>query len=278
MNLVGSTILAWLNVAGWLVVFVLLGNSQTIFADNNGLQVSFSVALAGWMIVCTVLAFRDTIRCLELMDSWRDPDYVDNLARKLDALDAETAQILLMRLKKRFTAETCEPKSEPVKKAPPPTDTSPILEPLRRGAAETLERLGDAIKDTLMDWTPGDGDNWEPAEVPLPPMQTQQFVATLRAPVEAVLGSLAETINAATDARAVLDTRERCQELLGAFLDGALEVSLKLRVDAAMAELPALQASGGSVEWHAADPGLRGPTRSWVEKYRRMKADEINLP
>jgi hypothetical protein len=148
-----------------------------------------------------------------------------------------------------------------------------FLEPLRRRFAEMMERLSDAIKDTLMDWTPDDADHWEPAEVPLPPMQPKEFAEALRAPVEAVLASLAETINAASDARGVLDTRERCHELLGAFLDGALEVSLKLRVDAAMAELPALQPSGGSMEWHAADPDLRGPTRSWVEKYRRMQAD-----
>ncbi len=153
--------------------------------------------------------------------------------------------------------------------------TGPILEPLSRGAAETLERLGEAIKDTMLDWTLDDADNAAPAEVPLPPLHAEQFVETLRVPFEIVLSSLAETINAAPDARAVLESRERGQELFGGFLDEALELGLKLRVDAAMAELPVLNAS--SSEWHAADPELHGPTRSWVEKYRRMKADESNL-
>lgn len=248
MHLIGSTILAWLNLVGWLAVsVVLLGNAPAIFGTPV-VGCCVLAVVAGWLFVCSVVTFRFTDRCLLLL-------------KRRPPVEAEA----------KLPDETA-PQPSP----PPPNARRPIFEPLSRGFSETMARLGDAIKDAVMDWTPDDADRWEPAEVPLPPMQPKEFTEALHAPVETVLASLAETINAATDARAVLNGRERCQELLGAFLDGALEVALKLRVEAAMAELPALQPSGAPVEWHAAEPELRGPTRSWVEKYRRMQADDNN--
>ncbi len=171
---------------------------------------------------------------------------------------------------------------EPRKEAAVPlTEGRAIFEPLNRGFAETVERLGDAIEATFVGGPLDDADQAEPAEEPLPPLQPEQFVEALRGPVEAVLSSLALTINAAPHARAVLASRERCQEMFGTFLDGALELGLSMRVEAAVLALPLSHAavdSCGAGDWHSPESSLRGPCYSWVEKYRRMKADEWNWP
>jgi hypothetical protein len=327
MRLIHSTILAWLNLVGWLLVFILL-NSRVSWSAKEDMGCVF-VGLVVWLIVCFVAACAVTGRLWRLIRCRYSPNYVVQLKRDLKSNDSPSAQFNALRtladhcaephgfwnsdwwgdrqfqtvrrlLKKRAQMEAARlltaPESQteveppatpkvptpkaPPSKAPSPDDTGLILEPLRRGAAETFDRLGEAIKDTMLDWTPDDTDHAEPSEEPLPPLPVELFMEALRGPFEMVLASLIQAINAAPDARAIRDGREHCQALLGSFLDGALELGLQLRIDAALAALPATHpALSGQAwaPWHNADVSLRGPSRSWVEKYRRMKADDSNL-
>jgi hypothetical protein len=146
------------------------------------------------------------------------------------------------------------------------------------GVGEAAEWLADVIKDAVLDWTPDEAGD-DPDTKPLPPLKPEEFVAALRGRAEEVLTALAASINQAPDARTVLAGPEECLELLGEFLDEALRLAVQMRVDAAVAALPAPPAP--RPRWRksrAAQPTLQGPTRNWVTKFRRMKADGGNLP
>ena len=319
MHLIYSTILAWLNLVGWLVVSVVLWNNRVTLFAHGDTGTCFCIAVNIWLIVCLLAAALITERWRRLLRCRWNGDYVAQLSVDLKSLDAKPRerrealrtladhcgepfgfwpfvwsknwQFRAVRklLKRRAAVEAAarleaeaeslnEVEQTAAPKALPSKDDGPILEPLRRGASETLDRLGEAIKDTMLDWTPDDTDHAEPSEEPLPPLPAEQFVEALRGPFEMVLASLTQAINAAPDARALRDGRERCQALLGSFLDGALELGLQLRIEAALAALPATHpalAGQAWAPWHDAEASLRGPSRSWVEKYRRMKADEF---
>src|ERR1700733_12084216 len=104
MHLIGSTILAWLNLFGWLVVSVVLwGNRHAIF-PNNETAVWVLVALGGWMIVCVVAAFNSTERCSQLLRCRNNSEYAAQLAQDLKSLDAEPRE---RRLALRTLADHC---------------------------------------------------------------------------------------------------------------------------------------------------------------------------
>ncbi len=80
MHLIGSTILAWLNLAGWLMVSVVLwGYRGAVFTDDMGMAVCF-VAFAVWLTVCAVAAFCYTMRCHTVTRCCANPRYVARLA------------------------------------------------------------------------------------------------------------------------------------------------------------------------------------------------------
>jgi hypothetical protein len=198
--------------------------------------------------------------------------------RKL--FDSLCSRALAVGLRMRLGADPADTGTAGAGREQPDADepTSP-LEPLCRGAAETAGMLADVIKDSMLDWTPDDEDENAPEEEPLPTMEPFRFVEALRGPAEIALTSLADAINEAPDAPAIRAVPDPCIEVLGDLLDEALKVGLKLRVDAALAGLPALQAPHTARRWKKKDGGARpgaGPTRDWVQKFRRMKADEGN--
>jgi hypothetical protein len=306
MQLIASTCLAWVNLAGWLVVSVVLVVRREDIVKDEGLGCFLVIGLAVWLILCATTAVLFSVRSWRLHCCHNDLEYLGMVERDLTS----SKEVLRLRALRTLADYCSEPlgagvnlpfglvenwqfkamlsllrrraktkTAQAAKPAPSSRESGPVLEPLRRGASETLERLGDAIKDTLLDWTPDDADHAEPSEEPLPPLHPPEFIEALRGPVDSVLSSLAASINAAPDARGVLAGRERCQQLFWTFLDGALELGLSMRVEAALATQPheAAAASCGTTEWHPSERSHHRPSRSWVEKFRRMKADEREL-
>jgi hypothetical protein len=311
MHLIGSTVLACLNLAGWLAVVVLLfARQDAVFPDlGGGAAVGLALALACWLAVCVLGVVGYAQRCARCLRCRRDRDYLADLSLDVECARAETrhqafqtladycsqplgragfwpfgswaaSQVERMRdlLTARFKAEA-EVKAEAAERAASAEElTAGDLGP--RNVAEATEWLADVIKDSLLDWTPTEEDENGPAAEPLPPLESYRFVEALRGPAEAALTSLADAINEAPDALALRAVPDPCIEVLGDFLDEALKVGLKLRVEAALAGLPALQGPHAR-RWkkhRAVAPPGAGPTRDWVKKFRRMKGDERNSP
>jgi hypothetical protein len=310
MHLIGSTVLACLNLAGWLGVAVLLfARQEAVFPDlGGGAAVGLALALAFWLTVCVMAVVGCAHRFARCLRCRRDPDYVARLSLDLEspslherhvafqALADYCSQPLgwagfwpfgswaasqLQGMRNLLTARAvteAEVKADAAKRAASAGDT-PAGESAPHSVAEATAWLADVIKDSMLDWTPTDDENG-PAAEPLPPLEPYRFVEALRGPAEVVLTSLAEAINEAPDALALRAVPDPCIEVLGDFLDEALKVGLKLRVEAALAGLPALQGPHPR-RWkkhRAAAPPGAGPTRDWVKKFRRMKGDEHNAP
>jgi hypothetical protein len=155
------------------------------------------------------------------------------------------------------------------------------LEPIQQTFTETCERMGDAVKDAMLDWTPDEDEEAECFKEPLPPLSREAFVEALRGPAEEMLSALADAINEVPDAATILAGSERCEEVLGDFFEEALQCGVKLRVDAATAELPTLPTSlprRHRKKWSEGSPPASRPHFDWVKKFRRMKATEGELP
>jgi hypothetical protein len=123
---------------------------------------------------------------------------------------------------------------------------------LRTRAAQTVTRMADAVRDTILDWSLEEELAAESRE-PLPPLDPQQLVDALRGPTEEALHKVAELLNETRD-------EATCQHAVRGVVENlvrqALERGEQLRIDAAVAAL------SGS-----------GPHGTWVEKYRRMRAE-----
>jgi hypothetical protein len=318
MHLIGSTVLACLNLIGWAAVSAaLLLRWEPFFGpDGQWATVVVLPLLAIWLAVCLVAVVFSVDRTARLLRCRRDPEYVANLALDLLAEKGTPRRRALQTLADYFgqpadlalcwpfegscqawqceafraavreqlevgataAARPTEGQTESQPKQTPAADSGAALEPLRRGVAETAEMLADVIKDSMLDWTPDD-EAGGPESEPLPTMETFRFVEALRAPAESALTSLADVINDAPDARTLRAVPDPCIEVLGDLLDEALKVGLKLRVEAALAGVPALQGPHLPRRWkkyRAVAPPEAGPTRDWVKKFRRMKADEGN--
>jgi hypothetical protein len=149
-----------------------------------------------------------------------------------------------------------------------PPFSRPPLDPtaFRRGQApeakslgeridEALDHLADTIRDTLMDWrVPG-----RPARAAPEPwnvVRPEQLEEAMRGPVCEALLAVAETINESGDAPSLVDCKEQLQPLFDDLLHVALARAERLRVNAALADLPPAERDG------------------WVGHLRRMRAGE----
>jgi hypothetical protein len=133
----------------------------------------------------------------------------------------------------------------------------------RARIAQALERAADSIRDALMDWDP-DGED-EPAEMaagPLPPLDPEALVVLMRGRVEECLRCLAEVVNEAPNAQGIAASEGVLRPLFDALLREALRKAEEMRVDAALAGLPA----------------AAGPQGGWAERYRRILAGDGKIP
>jgi hypothetical protein len=131
---------------------------------------------------------------------------------------------------------------------------------VRQWFADTAERATDAIKDFLIDW--GVRPDQRAAEHELPALSPPQFIEALRGRVEYTLYQVAQAINRAPTADVVAASEEEVRGLFGALWWDALELGARMRVEAALAQLPPPP----------------GPENGWAAKYRRMAAEEGRLP
>jgi hypothetical protein len=146
---------------------------------------------------------------------------------------------------------------------PPPVVEKPrdARPPLRARAEQALGRAADAIRDAVLDWDPELEERPSaPPPVPLPPLGPKVLVGALRGPVEEALERIAEALNEAPDARALAALEPDLRPLLEELLFEAVARGEELRLDAALAGLPA------------------APEGGWRKKYRRMKAAEGDWP
>jgi hypothetical protein len=145
---------------------------------------------------------------------------------------------------------------------PPPSWTK-LAAAMRDKAEETLDRLADAIKDSVIDWERAEP---MPGERPvldwLPPVPEERLAEALRDRLADALHRLAEAVNEVRPGDPRTATREELCEQFAALAWEAFEVGVQLRLDAAVAELAGAPAAPGA----------------WVEKYRRMRATEAAFP
>jgi hypothetical protein len=124
-----------------------------------------------------------------------------------------------------------------------------------------LNRLANRIQDVLIE---GNFDG-EPSErldkEPLPALDTKRFVDALDRETDELLAAVVDAINQAPNATTISELGPKVRTMVAAWTNRAVVVGEKLRIDAAVAELPPLQ----------------GPHTNWSRKYRRMKAGEGEL-
>jgi hypothetical protein len=149
---------------------------------------------------------------------------------------------------------------------PEPEPSPPAAAPRRAEQAvpgkfkEVVLGLAEAVKDVLLDWSPAEEtDADEASGARLPPVATAALVEAMRDKVEETLARLADAINEAPTAQAVVASEQRVWDLLAELLREALEKGQQLRIDAAVAALPP-------------------SPYAWVSRYRRMMATEGVLP
>jgi hypothetical protein len=93
---------------------------------------------------------------------------------------------------------------------------------LHRKVDETLDRLADVIKDTLLDCELPGGSEDDQASGPLMPLSRERFVETMRPRIEDALRGMADSLNESGGA-------DRVGELLEALLRDALHTGLEMR-------------------------------------------------
>lgn len=124
------------------------------------------------------------------------------------------------------------------------------------GMVPTTNRLADAVRDTLLDWSldgaPCDGD-----KEPLPPLEPGKLTEAMRDSVDHALRNMAAILNEAPDVESMTACRDEVRGVVEDLVWQALGHGERIRIDAAVA---------------AAGP--TGPYGRWVEKYRRMRARE----
>lgn len=102
----------------------------------------------------------------------------------------------------------------------------------------SLDRLAETIKNLLLDWD-WQGDESEAVLVEeLPPMCRETFALRLRERMEETLRQMADAINAAPTGNIVAASAEAVRAVLADFGTAAVELGVRLRIDAAEAALP----------------------------------------
>jgi hypothetical protein len=124
------------------------------------------------------------------------------------------------------------------------------------GTVPTVNRLADAVRDTILDWsfeeTPYAGE-----KEPLPPLDPRRLAKAMQGPVDKALRNMADILNEAADVESMAACRGEVRCVVEDLVRQALGHGEQIRIDAAVA---------------AAGP--TGPHGRWVEKYRRMRARE----
>jgi hypothetical protein len=124
-----------------------------------------------------------------------------------------------------------------------------------------MDQVADKVQDAMMGWDLDNQPEDGVAKVPLPPLDPRAFGKAMRPEVVQLLDAVTREINEAPNAVSIAARGPVLSKLLDGWAQRALEVGEKLRVDAAVAELPA----------------LNRPHSNWTKKYRRMKAGEGKL-
>src|SRR5277367_20142 len=78
---------------------------------------------------------------------------------------------------------------------------------------------------------------------PMPKMSREEYLAAMRAKMEAMLGQVADAINNAPDGYIIAGSEEKVRDLFAEMRQQAFETGLQMRVDAAEAAFPPSAAS-----------------------------------
>jgi len=77
---------------------------------------------------------------------------------------------------------------------------------------------------------------------PMPKMSREEYLAEMRAKMEAMLGQVADAINNAPDGHIIAGSEEEVRDLFAKLRKEAFETGLQMRVDAAEAAFPPSEA------------------------------------
>ena len=73
---------------------------------------------------------------------------------------------------------------------------------------------------------------------PMPKMSRDEYLGVMRAQMEALLGQVADAINAAPDGYLIAGSEEQVRDLFAVMRQQAFQTGLQMRVDAAEAAFP----------------------------------------
>jgi hypothetical protein len=147
---------------------------------------------------------------------------------------------------------------------------------------KNLDRLGEIVKDAVLDWNASTFATDDPApdeDAPLGPMQREPFIAAMREKVTETIEQIADLVGAAPTARALAGNEPRVGEMLADLRGEALALALEMRgVQTTAAEpvvRPQTDAPDRSIpRWLRPDaPWPTAPDfpGGWVKKYRRIR-------
>jgi len=152
---------------------------------------------------------------------------------------------------------------DPPPLALPSTLTQNLVERIRSDSPTSLERLGNVIKDVLIDWDIlGDEDDDEYFVDELPAMSPEAFVLKMRVKVEETLFRVADAINQAPTGDIIVASEEKICQHLAELVSAAVVLGVQMRLEEAEALCP---------------PGHR-PQGEWARRLRRMLAGGAGMP
>ncbi len=131
-----------------------------------------------------------------------------------------------------------------------------IVGDARHTVEAALERAADAVKDAVLDWMTEDEPPADAVDE-LPPLDREVFAEALRGRLDETLRQVADAINAAPTGAVVAASQERVHDLFVALWCEALELGLRMRMEAA---------------------GREPPRGHWAKKFRAMRAAGVPLP
>jgi len=133
-----------------------------------------------------------------------------------------------------------------------------FVDAMRSQLDQRMERMADAIKDALLDWSTPEEEEGGAAEGPaLSPLCPDQFVEALRGNLEETLRRVAGVLNETPDGRLSGAAGDHICELVAQFVSESLEVGLRMRWDGA----------------EEADAPLMPPQGDWASRFRSMQRE-----